>query len=97
MMPLLKDPTREWKKAVFNIWNGSRSMRTARYRFTKYHKPMPKGSIYQLPGTGRYELYDYETDPAGNVNIAADPKNKALLDELIAMMDAGWKAARPDT
>jgi hypothetical protein len=31
------------------------------------------------------------------VNIAVDPKNKALLDELIAMMDAGWKAARPDT
>jgi len=97
MMPLLKDPTREWKKAVFNIWNGSQSMRTARYRLTSYNKPMPKGSIYQLPGTGRYELYDYETDPAGNVNIAAEPKNKALLDELIAMMDAGWKAARPDT
>lgn len=30
------------------------------------------------------------------MNIAADPKNKALVDELAAMMNAGWKAARPD-
>ena len=51
---------------------------------------------YQLPGTGRYEIYDYKTDPDGNVNIAADPKNKDLLAKLIAMMDVGWKAARPD-
>jgi len=96
MVPLLKDPSRKWKKAAFNVWIGSRSMRTQRYRLTRYDKPAPKGSIWQLPGTGRYELYDYKTDPDGNVNIATDPKNKALLDELIAMMDAGWKAARPD-
>jgi arylsulfatase A-like enzyme len=96
MMPLLKDPSRKWKKAAFNIWGGARSMRTERYRLTRYGKPMPKGGRYQLPGTGVYELYDYKTDPQGNVNIAADPKNKALLDKLIAQMDAGWKAARPD-
>ncbi len=96
MMPLLRNPNREWKKAAFNLWIGSQSMRTGRYRLTRYDKPAPKGSVYQLPGTGRHELYDYETDPAGNVNIALDPKNKALLDELNAMMDAGWEAARPD-
>jgi arylsulfatase A-like enzyme len=96
MMPLLKDPKREWKKAAFNIWGGAQSMRTKRYRLTMYGKPMPKGGRYQLPCKGRYEIYDYETDPAGGVNIAADPKNKALLDKLTAMMDAGWKGARPD-
>lgn len=71
-------------------------MRTERYRLTAYGKAMPKGGRYQLPGTGRYEIYDYKTDPDGNVNIAADPKNKDLLAKLIAMMDVGWKAARPD-
>lgn len=97
MLPLLKNPGRPWKKAAFNIWIGSRSMRTDRYRLTRYDKPAPKGSLYQLPGSGRYELYDYKADPNGNVNLAGDPKHKALLKRLIGMMDAGWKAARPDS
>ncbi len=96
MMPLLGNPSRPWKTAAFNIWGGARSMRTDRYRLTVYNKAIPKGNTYQLPGQGRYELYDYQTDPAGNVNIAVYPKNKELLDTLIARMDAGWKAARPD-
>jgi arylsulfatase A-like enzyme len=96
MMPLLKNPSREWKKAAFNIWGGAKSMRTERYRLTRYGKPMPKGGRYQLPGTGVYELYDYQTDPQGNENIAADPKNQALLGRLMIQMDGGWKAARPD-
>ena len=96
MAPLLSDPSRKWKKAAFNVWIASMSMRTDRYRLTRYNKAMPKGSMSQLPSTGRYELYDYQTDPAGNENLAVDPKNKELLDTLIAQMDAGWKAARPD-
>ena len=95
MMPLLKDPSRQWKKAAFNIWGGARSMRTARYRLTVYGKPMPQGGRFQLPGNGRYEIYDYEADPDGNVNIATESKNKALLKELITQMNAGWQAARP--
>ena len=57
---------------------------------------MPKGSRDQLPSTERYELYDYEADPVGNENIAVDPRNKDLLRKLVAQMDAGWKAARPN-
>ena len=94
MVPLLKDPSRKWKKAAFNIWIGSLSMRTDRYRLTRYNKAAPKGSRTQLPGKGRYELYDYATDPAGGENLALDPKHKKLLNELIAQMNAGWKAAR---
>jgi iduronate 2-sulfatase len=96
LTPLLKTPARKWKQAAFNIWFGSQSMRTKRYRLTRYDKPMPSGGIYQLPGTSRYELYDYETDPGGNVNIANDPEKKAVLEKLMELMDAGWKAARPD-
>lgn len=96
MVPLLKKPSRPWKSAAFNIWGGARSMRTDRYRLTVYDKAKPEGNTYQLPGQGRYELYDYKSDPAGNVNIATDPKNKELLDKLIGQMKAGYKAARPN-
>ena len=97
MAGLLKNPSRRWKKAAFNIWTGSTSMRTDRYRLTRYDKPMPKGSRAQLPGRHRYELYDYTTDPPGNTNLALDPKNTQLLNTLIAQMNAGWKAARPES
>ncbi len=97
MMPLLRDPSRKWKKAAFNVWGGARSMRTERYRLTAYDAPMPSGSDFQLPGSGRYELYDYETDPDGNANIATQPETQALLRDLLARMDAGWQAARPDS
>ena len=96
MVPLLRDPSRKWKKAAFNIWIGSLSMRTERYRLTRYDKAAPKGSRTQLPSTGRYELYDYKTDPAGKENLAVDPKNRELLNKLVAQMNAGWKAARPN-
>lgn len=95
MVPLLKDPSREWKKAAFNIWGGAVSMRTARYRLTRYDKPAPKGTQIQLPSTGRYELYDYATYPAADENLAVDPKNKKLLDELISQMEAGWVGTKP--
>lgn len=97
MLPLLQTPSRPWKKAAFSIWVGSESMRTDRYRLTRYKKAAPKGNGYQLPSSGRYELYDYKTDPAGNMNIALDSRNKALLDRLIAQVNAGWKGARPAT
>ena len=95
MVPLLKDPTRKWKTAAFSIWVGSQSMRTERYRLTVFKKAMPKGSLLQLPTTGRHELYDYKTDPAGNTNIATNPKNKALLNRLLVRLKAGPKGARP--
>jgi len=95
MVPLLANPSYPWKTAAFNIWGGARSMRTDRYRLTAYDKAMPNGNTYQLPGQGRYELYDYQSDPAGNENLAVDPENRELLDKLIEQMKAGWRAARP--
>ena len=72
-------------------------MRTARYRLTRYDEPAAKGTPVQLPSTGRYELYDYEADPAAEQNLAADSKNKDLLEKLISQMEVGWRAARPGT
>ncbi len=60
-------------------------------------KAMPGGSKTQLPSKGRYELYDYAVTPPAAENLAVNPKNKSLLNELIAQMNAGWKAAGPNT
>jgi arylsulfatase A-like enzyme len=97
MVPLLREPKRRWKSAAFAVWQGSLTMRTDRYRLTRYDKAMPGGSKTQLPSKGRYELYDYAATPPAAENLAVNPKNKSLLNELIAQMNAGWKAARPNT
>jgi len=40
------------------------------------------------------ELYDHQSDPGENINIAgeADP---ALIDQLQGQLHAGWEAAQP--
>jgi hypothetical protein len=40
-------------------------------------------------------LYDHESDPQENINIAADPKNKALVEDLMNQWRGGWRGARP--
>jgi arylsulfatase A-like enzyme len=94
--PLLSDPDRKWKKAAFSqyprniagVGSGvGYSLRTERYRYTQW---TAKGKDYRAA-----ELYDYETDPQENVNLAADPKNAALVERFSAMLRAGWRDARP--
>ena len=41
------------------------------------------------------ELYDHQTDPQENQNIAKRPENAALLKSLQIKLNAGWKAAKP--
>jgi iduronate 2-sulfatase len=41
------------------------------------------------------ELYDHQTDPQENINIANEPANAPLVKELTAKLNAGWKAALP--
>jgi iduronate 2-sulfatase len=48
------------------------SLRTDRYRFVEWTRNNQKV----------YELYDHENDPDENTNIAGDPKNKSIIDEL---------------
>ena len=41
------------------------------------------------------ELYDHQTDPQENQNLARLPEHRALVEKLTAQLRAGWKAARP--
>ncbi len=94
MVPLLKDPAHPWKRAVFTVWGGATSIRTRRYRLTAYREARPEGTLYQLPVDARHELYDYQEDPAGNVNVAGEPASKELLEELLAELQTARQAYR---
>ena len=87
--PLLDSPERQWKKAAFSQYPRGKimgySMRTERYRLTRW--------LNADGGEVARELYDHQSDPCENVNIADRPENKTLVAELTKQMKAGWKAA----
>ena len=90
--PLLKNPDRPWKTAAFSQvtrWDRGMgyTMRTERYRYTRWQNP--KGEI-----VGR-EIYDHQSDPLENINIANRPEHAQLLESLDQQMRAGWREALP--
>jgi len=89
--PLLDNPDRPWKSAAFSQYPRGQAMgytlRTDRYRYTEWAK---RGE----PPVG-VELYDHQTDPGENVNIAGRPENKDTVAKLSEMLRKGWKAALP--
>lgn len=96
LLPLLDDPNREWKPAAFSQYPRSvrrrrlmgYSMRTDRYRFTRWVNRYDKTRVVAT------ELYDHENDPQENENIANDPANAELVAKLAKQWEAGWQAAR---
>jgi iduronate 2-sulfatase len=65
------------------------SMRTDRYRFVYWiDDRAPQKPI-------AIELYDHQTDPEENVNLANDPTRAELVSELTAQFRAGWQGAKP--
>jgi len=64
-----------------------RSMRTDRYRLTVWQDRKDPGKVHAV------ELYDHQADPAENVNLAADPDNAELVEELRARFEESWRAA----
>ena len=93
LVPLMRDPQREWKSAAFSQYPRGRgvmgySMRTDRHRFTRWQKRQG-GEVVAT------ELYDHQEDPQENVNLAERPEHKDLVARLARQLEAGWKAARP--
>jgi len=91
--PLLDDPARPWKRAVFSHitrhvetagFTIGHAMRTEHYRFVEWANE--SGSLRE------HELYDHRVDPMETVNIAYQPP---VLEALTAQLRAGWQAARP--
>ncbi|MEP6672116.1 MAG: sulfatase [Chthoniobacter sp.] len=98
--PLLDDPQRPWKTAAFSQYprSGGKTgagqlmgytMRTDRYRFTAWVGRNDHTKVDAI------ELYDHQTDPQENINIAKDPANAELVKKLMEQWTKGWPAARP--
>jgi len=91
--PLVKDPRQPWKSAAFSQYPRGGvmgySMRTDRYRLTLWVDREDPDKVEAV------ELYDHERDPGENVNVAGDPANARLVEELTARLRAGWRAALP--
>ncbi len=101
-VPILDNPNRPWKKAVFSqflrkgIWIApdgieymGYSIRTDRYRYVEWIN-------WQTKEQAAKELYDHQTDPAENENIAGNPNYKEIVQTLAAQLRAGWQKALPE-
>ena len=101
MAPLMQDPEREWKKAVFSqflregIWLSpdgieymGYSIRTDRYRYVEWIN-------WETKEFSARELYDHQIDPGENRNISEIPENATLVSELAKQLKSGWRAAKP--
>jgi len=85
LVPVLVDPETTVKTAAFSMVVRGRagvatSMRTQRYRYTEW----PDDSV---------ELYDHQVDPQEYRNLAREPSQTAVCQELGRTLRAGYKAA----
>ncbi len=92
--PLLANPDRPWKTAAFSQYPRGKNlmgytMRTDRYRYTKWVNRKDHSKVDAV------ELYDEQTDPQENTNIAKLPANKEIISKLDTRWQAGWKAVIP--
>lgn len=72
LVPLLKNPQAEWKQpALTTHYQNNHSVRTERYRYTRY-------------SDGSEELYDHQSDPNEWDNLASLPEHSTLKKELAA-------------
>lgn len=102
MIPLLENPERPWKNAVFSQYPRDKkkhrhkgrgevmgcALRTDRHRYVEWRE-WKTGQVVAR------ELYDSAADAGETKNLAANPESKALMRELANMLQAGWRAAMP--
>jgi iduronate 2-sulfatase len=90
-VPLIENPKQTWKTAAFSQYPRGklmgRALRTDRYRFVEWAEQdkAPEGR----------ELYDHQTDPDENFNLANQPQNQKLVEKLSNQLHAGWQKAVP--
>lgn len=81
-VPLMEDPAREWKPAALSQYPRGRTMgyslRTDRYRYTEWIHPDGEAAAR--------ELYDHDSDPAENTNLADAPTHAETVSELSALL-----------
>lgn len=103
--PLLSDPNQVWKLAAFSQFHRAPkftpdqgrymglSMVTDRFHYVEWrtwdHLKGETGEVQVV------ELYDLQTDPSENVNVAGLAENETVLASLADQLKLGWQNAKP--
>ena len=105
VVPLLHEPDREWKTAIFSQFHRrprvaidsqrymGYGMRTEKYHYIEWYHWDDEKNIPLDSVT--CELYNHSVDPEENYNVAVKEENTNLIKQLSRQLKAGWKAARP--
>ena len=105
-VPLLEDPLRSWKKAVFTVVARRRSSRpdaaVGTVMATGALDPNWLGRTVRTERwrftewpDGAVELYDHRIDPFEYVNLARAADSVAIAADLKRLLRGGWKSALP--
>lgn len=106
VVPLLENPDKEWKSAAFSQFLLGRygrttnikkeimgyTMRTDKYRYVEWYdwnKDNTRGELLSR------QLFDHDSDPQENQDLANQAQYKKTIDKLAGMMADGWKKAIP--
>lgn len=89
-VPLLSDPLQPWKRAAFTVCRMAgytgRSVRTKRWRYTDWQSC--------ATSQRQFELYDLDSDPFEQTNLALDPDYRNERTILANLLQRGWQAAQ---
>jgi len=104
--PLIENPDREWKKAAFSQFHrrpkvtpdGKRymgySIKTKNHHYVEWYywdnETKERGDYVTS------ELYNSQTDPDENINIAQKEENNEIVKKLSKQLAEGWRSAGPD-
>lgn len=88
LAPLLKDPNRPWKTAIFSRYMRGDSIKTKQYVYTEWRDKQGNRTATML--------YDVLTDPDENINLSLRPEYQPLVDRLSRMLADGWRNALPE-
>lgn len=98
LVPLLRKPDLEWKKAVFTLWPHDRgnfektvtgfSVKTKRFNYVEWTRLATREVL-------AVELYDREKDPFETLNVAGLPGYQEAVSDMQALLGAGWQKAVP--
>ena len=108
LLPLLENPDLEWKTAAYSQFLLGRygrtktvegeqmgyAIRTDRYRYIEWYKWIKEenkaGSLLCS------ELFDHQSDPQENINLADNSEYKGLVDALSQQLKRGWRYSKPE-
>jgi arylsulfatase A-like enzyme len=95
-VPLLENPEREWKTAVFHLFP---RLDPERGQLMGYAMRTPTHRIIEWIGrrgqSRAIEVYAYADGLVEQVNLAEDEENAKMVTELLGQLHGGWKDALP--